>query len=469
MGLLPFWVKRNLIAKPLSRMLSMGWDSFDSYFKEIGLKSFSGVNVTADTAMRTSAVYACVRLISEPFGSLPSSVMAYDDDGGRRVAKEHPAHRLIHKAPNEAMTPAVFKTNLAAAWALRGQSFSYVYRDHYDTPTAILPLHPTNVKFEMSKRDGFADYFVKTREKTWLPVARTNIQHFRLLTEDGFQGLGPLQLARDQIGAARAADEYSGRFFANDATPRGYLRFPETIKVHSDVHEAKKIKDLIRDDFVSRMTGEHRHKPPVFDQGLEWKSVGISPQDAQMLETRQFNVTDIARIFRIPPHMIADVTNTTSWGTGIEQMSIGFVVYTLMPWLVAFEQEIDRVLLLGDDDYYCKFNVRSLLRGDLKTEMEAFNLAITTGQMSVNEARSLRDMNPVEGGATHWRQLNLAPLDAPYDPSAGAKVTVGTERRNSADEVFTLDDLKSALSALSVGQDPLYKNGNGVNGNGHRG
>ncbi|KMQ75294.1 phage portal protein [Marinobacter subterrani] len=381
---------------------SAGWESLQDMFRaNVGP---AGVRVDETTAMRVSAVYACVRLIAGALGSLPLQIYRRTAEGREKDVK-HRLYRVLHMQPNPVVSAVVFWETVVTHLLLAGNSYSLIGRTRGGEPTTLTLLKPSQV--EVQEKGGRLIYLVLFDDGKWAAYDQDDILHVAGVGWDGKKGISVIRsVGQNSIGTALAADEYSGRFFSNDATPRGYIKFPEGKKLNDE--QAK----IIRDYWFEKHQGlSNSHLPAVLPDGGEFKEITISAEDAQLIETRRFQVNDIARIFGVPPHMIGETSGSTSWGTGIEQQSIGFVVYTLRPHLTRIEQEVNRKLFSAGT-HYVEFNVSGLLRGDTKARNEAYQIALggnqLPGYMTVNEIRKLENLSPVAGGDDIYRPLTGA-------------------------------------------------------------
>lgn len=389
-----------------SRQWSEGYEALQKLFD--AQVSSSGVHVNEQTAMRVSAVYACVRIIAGAIGSLPFQVYRNTEQHRERF-NEHPLYRVIHTEPNPRISAVVYWETVVSHILLAGNHFSLISRTRGGDPLALTPLNPWRV--DVDEIDGRLVYFVVFDDGAWAAYDQDDILHIPGVGWDGRRGLSVIRsVGQNSIGTAIAADEYSARFFANDSTPRGYIRFPEGKKLTDE--QAR----IIRNYWFEKHRGIHNaHLPAFIPDGGEFKEIQMSAEDSQLIETRRFQVRDIARIFGVPPHMIGDTEASTSWGTGIEQQSIGFVQYTLKPHLTRIEQEVNRKLFRSGE-FFAEFNVSGLLRGDIKGRNEAYRIALggnqQVGYMTVNEVRALENLPPIEGGDELYKPVTGG------DPSA---------------------------------------------------
>ena len=366
--------------------------------------SDTGENVSVGNALRLSAVYACVRVLSETVGSLPVHVYERQRGTGRgskQIARDHYLYDLLHNTPYEGWTSMMWREFMVGSLACYGNAYSLIYRDGRGRPQRLQPWHANAVKRE----DG--RYYVKAKGDMWQPVPKGDMLHIRGLVIDpgDYYGVSPITYARRAIGMGLATDKYGAKFFANAAMPKGLIQYPGSL----DEEAVADLKKAWQD--VHGGVG-NANKVAVLQGGLEFKPISIPNDDAQWIETRKFTVTDVARIFRVPPHMIGDLDRATF--SNVEQQSIDFVVHTIRPWLVRIEQEINATLFPEDerDKYFCEFVVDGLLRGDIQSRYGAYATAINWGWMSPNDVRDLENLNPVKGGDQYMVPLNMVPMDS---------------------------------------------------------
>ncbi len=353
--------------------------------------SASGVAVTETSAMRVSAVYACVRLIAGAIASLPLPV--YQRTPGGRQRAETPLSWLLNVEPTAIWSAASMWEWVIKCQTLRGDAFVEVVRDRAGNVRSLLPLAPALVRVQSAA--GRLRYLVQPEGGAPYGRDQDDMLHFCGFGFDGLRSMSVISYAAHQaVGVALAADEFSARFYSNGGLP-GFV-FETEGKM--DLNQ----QQLLKESFAQAVAGtKNAFRPFVTTQGVKLREITISPEDSQLLEARKFQVIDIARAFGIPPFMIGETEKTSSWGTGIEQMSLGFVKYTLAPYLTRIEQEINRKLLRGPQ-MFCEFNLDGLLRGDSKAEADYLRQAVGGSQgigwMTVNEARRIKNLPPVAGG-----------------------------------------------------------------------
>ena len=350
-----------------------------------GPPTASGVQVSEQSALRSSAVWACIRILAESVSSLPFHVYEINSDGSKGRVRSDRRVDLLERTPNSDTTPAVWKETLQAHLGGWGNAYSYVIRDMAGRPRELIPLLPDSTSVRRDVDSGKLVY-QSTIDGTTYRMRPQDVIHVPGLGYDGLVGYSPIAMHRQSIGLAISAEEYGARFFAGDATVSGVIELPAKLADTTSLEESwKRAHSGIK----------NAHRIAVLEQGAKYQKIGIPPGDAQFIETRKFQINDIARIYRIPPHMIADLEHATF--TNIEHQSLEFVKYTLMPWLVKWEQELTRKLFTGPEQrrFYVKINVEGLLRGDQATRYAAYREARETGWMNINEIREKEDLNGI--------------------------------------------------------------------------
>lgn len=406
--------------KSIARAFSASWQDLDNpalWFDSLaGPQTASGIRVSPALAMQVSAVYACVKVLSESIASLPLCVYERSTSDPRKVSKvsDHPAYALLHDEPNPRQTSYEFNETSMSHAALRGNGYALISWDIGGQLQSLDNLHPDRVKVR-ANADGAPVYELKTDSGETLTYPATRILHFKALSDDGLIGMGPLQLARETIGQAFAADDYARRFFSNDVRPSGILTTDN--KIGNTPEQGRALKEEMRQALVAAQTGSNRNKPMIMDQGLKFQPVSLTPEDAQLLETRNFHVEDIARIFRVPQHMIGKLDRSTN--NNIEHQGIEFWTNTIMPWTVRREKEFNRKLFTEQERerYFVKYNMAALLRGDIKSRFDAYAVARNWGWLSVNDIRELEDLNPIDKGDIYLQPLNMVEAGTPPAPA----------------------------------------------------
>ena len=373
----------------------------------------SGKAVNERTAMQTSAVYACVRILAESVAGLPLHVYERTANGSKSTKPSHPLYRLLHDEPNREMTSFVFRETLMSHLLLWGNAYAQIIRDGRGFPIALYPLLPDRMAVDRNESGELV--YTYQSDKGQVKLRRENILHIPGLGFDGLIGYSPIAMAKNAVGLALATEDYGATFFANGANPGGVLEHPGVIKPEQ--------ADRLRESWQSQFGGANAHKVAVLEEGLKFHQMSIPPEQAQFLETRKFQINEIARIFRVPPHMVGDLEKSSF--SNIEQQSLEFVKYTLDPWVVRWEQSLQQALILPSEKatIFIKFNLDGLLRGDYQSRMQGYSTGIQNGFMSVNDVRGLEDMNLLtaeEGGDLHFvngNMVKLADVGAAYKPN----------------------------------------------------
>ena len=371
--------------------------------------SASGKAVNERSAMQITAVYSCVRILSEAVASLPLHLYKYTDTGTEK-ATEHLLYFLLHDEPNPEMTSFVFRETLMTHLLLWGNAYAQIIRNGKGEVLALYPLMPDRMNVDRDEHgDIVYEYMVSQEDApinkgSTVKLSPSEVLHIPGLGFDGLIGYSPIAMAKNAIGLAIATEEYGSKFFANGATPSGILEFPGTVKE----------PERVRESWNKGFGGENNHKVAILEEGMKYTPISISPNEAQFLETRKFQIDEIARIFRVPPHMVGDLERSTF--SNIENMSLEFVKYTLAPWVTRWEQSLSRCVFNDEEkrQLFFKFNVDGLLRGDYQSRMNGYATARQNGWMSANDIRALEnhDMIPdEEGGNLYLINGNMLPLN----------------------------------------------------------
>jgi HK97 family phage portal protein len=364
-----------------------------------GAETSAGVHVTTSTAMYCVAVYACIDILSRTVGSLPLYLYRRLDGGGKELARKHPLFSLMRRQPNPEMTAMRYRSTLQGHLASWGSAYSYIDWEvsgrNAGYPRAIWPIRPDRV--QVSRTSGILEYkYYPGSEDAKLTegftIPKGCMLHIPGFGFDGITGYSPITLAREAIGLSKATEEFGARFFGAGMHPGAILEHPGQLSAQA----AKNLKDS--KDIYAGLGNSHRLM--VLEEGMSFKPIAINPQDSQFLETRKFQLTEIARLYHVPPHMIADVEKSTSWGTGIEEQNIGFITHTMRPWFVLWEEELGRVLLREDekDEYFFEFDLMALLRGDAVKRWTAYIMGKRNGILNADEIRGWENLNPIPGG-----------------------------------------------------------------------
>lgn len=389
----------------------------------MGYQTRSGVQVTPSSALSMTAVWACVRVVAESLAGLPLLVYRRRNDGGKERAADHPVYRLLHDQPNPEMSAFELREMLAAHVETWGNAYANIAWSSGGYPTSLWPLNPGRME-AIDRSSGVLMYGYRLPNGELRRIRGSEILHIRGLSGDGTWGYSPVRVHMEAIGLGMATERYGSAFFGNGARPGGLLMHPGRL---SD--EAQK---RLLSSFNNAHQGiENAHRLKILEEGMSYQAVGIPPEEAQFLETRKFQVVEIARIFRIPPHMIGDLDRATF--SNVEQQSIDFVVHSLRPRLVRFEQAYQRQLLTEGERrvYFLEHLVDGLLRGDIASRYAAYNTAIQAGFMNRNEVRGLENLNPADNLDAYLVPLNMIEAGAPMpDASPPARAVDITETRD---------------------------------------
>lgn len=392
--------------------------------------------VTERSSMQITAVYACVRVLSEAVASLPLHFYHYKEDGSKEKALKHPLYFLLHDEPNPEMTSFIFKETMMTHLLLWGNFYCQIIRNGKGEVVALYPLMPNRMTVDRDEKGRLyysyqhqSDEAGTMRNETVI-LHQDELMHIPGLGFDGLIGYSPIAMMKNALGTSIACDEYASKFFANGASPSGVLEHPGILKN----------PEKVRESWNQAFSGsQNAHKTVVLEEGMKYAPISINPQDSQFLETRKFQLEEVARAFRCPCHLINDLDHATF--SNIEEQSLEFVTYTLEPWLVRIESAIGKSLLREDEKgkYYARFNVDGLLRGDYASRMQGYATGINNGFMCVNDVRMLENLDLVpeeDGGNTfmvNGTMQKLSEVGAAYrdkaEPSESKEEKEETEDR----------------------------------------
>ncbi|MCU5775223.1 phage portal protein [Winslowiella arboricola] len=395
----------NWLGVPISLTTGTFWEEW------VGTSS-GGKTVSAEKAIRLSAVWACVRLLSESVSTLPLKIYLRQGDGSRKSATSHPAYSVLCRRPNLEMTPSRFMLLVVASICLRGNAF--IEKKFVGNKlVSLIPLMPQNMVVKRLE-SGLLEYtYTDGKIKNVIPAK--NIMHIRGFGLDGVCGMMPMMTGRDVIGAAMAVEESAAKIFENGLQSSGFLSAENAL---DDTQ-----RDRLR-GYLDRFTGsKNAGKIMVLEGGMKYQGVTMNPEAAQMLESRSFSIEEICRWFRVPPFMVGHTEKQSSWASSLEGMNLQFLTHTLRPLLVNIEQEISRCLLDSDDDFFAEFSVEGLLRADSAGRAAYYTSALQNGWMSRNDVRRLENLAPIDGGDIYTVQLNLTPLENLRDNNIGAQAS----------------------------------------------
>ena len=411
----------RLLAEDVSASSARGWSDDTG-----GTVSAAGIRVGPDGALRVSPVFAAVRLLSDTLAALPLIVyQRLPNDGGKERATGHPLYDVLHRQPNSFQDSFQWRRMMMRHVLLWGAGYNFVKPGPRGFADQLVPIHPSRVVKTEQVESGRLLFHIQDRTGG-LTRTYTQDEVWRLpgFTEDGIECKSVLTYARDSVGLALATEGYASRLFSQGAKHGGVLTVP----------------GLLNDEAAERMAASFQaatagprnwHRPVILEQGTVFKETTMTAEDSQFILSRKFSVTDIARWFGVPPHMIGDLDRATN--NNIEQQSLEFVIYNLTPWLVFWEQAILQNLILAKRTYFAEFNVEGLLRGDSASRAAFFGKMFQVGVYSPNEIRRIEGRNEVDGGDQRFVPANMRPLDAPFvtpgAPSGGAPPADGARAR----------------------------------------
>ena len=374
----------------------------------------SGKNVTEETAIQISTVYACVRVLAETIASLPLNVYESDGKGGSRIAQNHPLEYLLHDAPNEEMTSFIWREQMMTQILLRGNSYSQIVRSGKTAILSIYPLLSSNMTVDRDD-SGALTYKYQMADESTITLSPSEVLHIPGMGFDGIMGYSPIALMKTTLGLTLAAEEYGSKVFSNGATPAGVLTHPNRLK------DPEKLRKAWNAAYGG---SANAGKIGILEEGMKFERISMPNSEAQFLETRKFQVSEICRIYRVPPHMVGDLEHATF--SNIEHQSISFAVHTIRPWLVRIEQSMNKALFSENErgKYFLKFNMDALMRGDYKSRMEGYAIARQNGWMSADDIRGLENLNPIgaaKGGNEYLVNGNMIPITQAGQQNAAAQ------------------------------------------------
>lgn len=362
--------------------------------------SSSGIIITPETAMAMSAVRACVTLLAESVAQLPCELYRRDEKGGRIRATDHPLYDLIHSQPNKKDTSFEYYEQQQGALGIEGNSFALIERNGKGEPTELIPVNPKKV-IVMKGPDGMPYYHLPDLGET-LPMRM--VHHVKYFSFDGYVGTSPIQTNADVLGLGLAVEQHAAQVFARGTTMSGVIERPK----EAAAIKSQEAIDKLLAKWTDRYSGvRNAFSVALLQEGMSYKQLSQDNEKAQLLESRKWSVNEICRLYKVPPHMIQLLEQSTN--NNIEHQGLQYVMYTLLAWLKRHESAMMRDLLLPSErrDLYIEFNVSSLLRGDQKSRYESYALGRQWGWLSVNDIRRMENLPPIPGGETYLTPLNM--------------------------------------------------------------
>ena len=366
-------------------------DADDSWYRGgYGPRSATGRVVTPDTAMQVAAVFSCVNLLARTLAMLPLTIRKWELNGDTTNAPQNPLWGVLHSRPNDWQTSYDFRAIMMGHLCLRCNAYAEIRPGRRGAVDKLIPLHPDRVTVRRNS-EGTLTYNISELNGRTRTLVADEVFHIRGLSSDGVLGISPITQMREAVGLALATEEHGARLFSNGARPGGVLKLAGKLSPQA--------KRDLKSDWEEMQGGlGNSHRVAVLTEGLEWEQIGLSNEDSQFIASRTFQIEEIARIFQVPLFMLGVTEKSTTWGSGIEQLLIGFVIYTLMPWIVAWEQAITRDLIVAPEAYFPKFNLNALLRGDSAQRATFYKTMVGLHAMTPNEVREREDMNKIAGG-----------------------------------------------------------------------
>lgn len=394
-----------------------GWSAGDErWWHDIGFSgtSATGMQVTEANALQSAAVFACVRVLSETVASLPLPVYRRLTPRGKERAPEYPLYSILHDAPNPEMTSFTFRETLMGHLATWGNAYGYIDFEKNGRVSGLLPLLPG--RMNVKRTNGQLYYHYRMNDGTEYVWPSYRVLHIPGLGYDGIIGYSVIHMAREAIGLTMAEEQFGSSYFGNGAQPGGVLEHPSKLSVDAQTNLRKSWNEM-------HQGLSNQHRIAILEEGMKYKQTSIPPEDSQFLEARHFQVEEIARIYRIPQHMIGELGHATF--SNVEHLSIDFVVHTMRPWLVRWEQTINQKLISSMDGktYFAEFLVDGLLRGDSVARASYYKEMFFMGAMSPNDIREKENMNPVEGGDSYYIPMNMLPAGAPVPEKKSLRET----------------------------------------------
>ena len=360
---------------------------------------FPDANVfDTDKALTLTAVWCAIRLLAESVSSLPISVYTKQANGDKLEDSKSPIYKLVKFKPNYYQNKITFFEFIMLSICTEGNSYVQIVRNNSGTPVQLICLDPSNVTVVVNNNELFYQI------DGGAVLDSSDVLHFKTITDDGVTGLSPIDQCAKALNWGVSLEEFGSTFFSNGAKPSSIL---QTDRALSDT-ALQRLKTSFNNNYAKL---KNSNSTIVLEEGLTFKPISISPEQAQFLSSRQFSIEEVARIFNVPPHMLKDLSKSSF--NNIEMQSQEFVTYTLMPYLTRIEQEMNLKLFRTNElgKTFVEFNVNGLLRGDVKSRTEAYKTAITNGYMSINEVRQKENMNSIEGGDKHFMQMNMTTIE----------------------------------------------------------
>lgn len=408
--------------------------SDDFWYGPVTQPVAAGVSVTVERALTVPVVYDCLQVLSRTIGALPYGIFERQQDGSKLRRDNHPL-MVVLQDPNPETTDVEFLGQLVFDLASEGDAFIEIRSGRLGPISEMWRHEPQKIRVERVS-DGSRRYIATLDDGGTRTFTDDDMWHIMVLphTEGGLRGMSPIYAGREAIGAAIALQDFSARFFRNDATPPFVIEHPGSFK-----------DEVSKGNFLAAIRrwwgGRNRHAPGVLEYGMKLNRIGVNNEEAQFLETHKEKSYDIARLWNMPPHKVGLLDRATN--NNIEHQGLEFVTDTLLPWLRLIEKSIAKHLIIASQRYFFEFNVSGLLRGDIAARYQAFSQGRQWGWLSVNDIRKLENMNPVAGGDAYLQPLNMQPIGQSNEQKPDAELFGPTGRvvsRVYGSNVIRLED-----------------------------
>lgn len=359
--------------------------------------------ISDERALQVATVWACVRLISTVTATLPLDVFKITKDGDEKIGNTHALARLLRRSPNRFMTSVEFRECMTMQLCFYGNAYAHIERNSFGDVISLNPLLSANMDVRLEKGQIIYRY---TKDGKYADFKKHEVFHLKGFGFNGLVGLSPIAFACKTAGVAISMEDHQKEFYANGA------KTPKILKTGGATLD-KTQRTQLEQNFKEIAEGPVNKRLWILEAGFDTADIGVSPQDAEQMAARKFQVSELARFFGVPPHLVGDVEKTTSWGSGIEQQNLGFLQYTLQPYLIRWEQAIQAWIVNESEKetVYVKHNVEGLLRGDSTARASFMSTMVNNGLMTVNEARKLDNRPPLPGGDQATRQSQNVPID----------------------------------------------------------
>ncbi len=412
----------------------------DVWYVPVGTGTASGSIVTPEAAMFVTAVMECVNILAQSLAALPLNLYRKTGDNTKEKATDVNLWNLLHNQPNGWQTSFEWREMSMGHLGFWGNAYSEIISNNLGQITALEPIHPTRVECERLS-NGKIRYIVTLSDNTFgkRTISQDDMFHVRGYSDSGIKGMSPIALASEAVGHIQAADEYGARFFGSDARPGGILEHPQSL--------SDKAKNNLKASWASEFGGSKQsHKPQVLEEGMTWKTIGVSPDEAQFLETVKYRKSDVAAFYRVPPHMIGLMEDATF--DNITQQSQDFVTFTMLPWFVRWEAAILRDLIVDEQQFFAEFLVDALLRGDALARAGSLQIQKQNGALSANEWRQIENRNPIEGGDEFTVAANIGGGDQTTQNNSDTTATATVAPIEAMEHV--IEDAAKRIAAAEI-------------------